>query len=162
MSIPQYERHPFLLSVEDVVKQLGTDTENGLNEAKAKELHGQYGDNTLDVGGTTPWYSILARQFFNAMIIVSLQTASFGCCYICVVCLFLTQIDVQVLFLATVLSLVFRDWIEGGVLVAVIVLNVSIGFVQELKAEKSMDALRALSSPSARVIRDGESRVIPK
>lgn len=64
--------------------------------------------------------------------------------------------------MATILSFVIKDWIEGGVLGAVIVLNVSIGFVQELKAEKKMDALRALSSPSARVIRDGDSKVIPK
>ena len=70
MSLPQFEHHPFLLSVEDVAKQLEVDIDNGLTEAKAKQLHEQYGDNTLDVGGTTPWYSILFRQFFNAMIIV--------------------------------------------------------------------------------------------
>lgn len=44
----------------------------------------------------------------------------------------------------------------------VIVLNVSIGFLQEYKAEKKMDALRALSSPSASVIRDGKVQVISK
>lgn len=44
----------------------------------------------------------------------------------------------------------------------VIVLNVSIGFLQEYKAEKKMDALRALSSPSASVIRDGKVQVIAK
>ncbi len=59
-------------------------------------------------------------------------------------------------------SFAFRDWIEGSVLAAVIVLNVSIGFFQEYSAEKKMDALRALSSPSAMVVRDGKSQVIPK
>ncbi len=59
-------------------------------------------------------------------------------------------------------SLAIKDWIEGGVLAAVIVLNVSIGFAQEYSAEKKMDALRALSSPSAMVVRDGNSQVIPK
>lgn len=54
------------------------------------------------------------------------------------------------------------DYIEGSVLAAVIVLNVSIGFYQEYGAEKKMDALRALSSPSANVIRDGKTVVIPK
>lgn len=47
-------------------------------------------------------------------------------------------------------------------LAVVIVLNVSIGFLQEYKAEKKMDALRALSSPSASVIRDGKVQVIAK
>ncbi len=54
------------------------------------------------------------------------------------------------------------DYIEGGVLAAVICLNVSIGFVQEYSAERKMDALRALSSPSATVVRDGQEKVIPK
>ena len=54
------------------------------------------------------------------------------------------------------------DVIEGSVLAAVIVLNVSIGFFQEYGAEKKMDALRALSSPSASVLRDGKTIVIPK
>jgi P-type Na+/K+ transporter len=61
-----------------------------------------------------------------------------------------------------VLSFAIQDWIEGGVLVAVIVLNVSIGFYQEYGAEKKMDALKALSAPSAMVLRDGNTQVISK
>ncbi len=61
-----------------------------------------------------------------------------------------------------VLSFAIKDYIEGGVLAFVIVANVTIGFWQELKAEKSMDALRALSSPSAMVLRDGKTQVISK
>lgn len=60
------------------------------------------------------------------------------------------------------LSFGVKDFIEGGVLAAVIILNVSIGFYQEYGAEKKMDALRALSSPSANVLRDGKTIVIPK
>jgi P-type Na+/K+ transporter len=73
-----------------------------------------------------------------------------------------SQSSIKVLFFATIVSLAIKDWIEGGVLAVVIVLNVSIGFLQEYKAEKKMDALRALSSPSASVIRDGKVQVIPK
>jgi len=54
------------------------------------------------------------------------------------------------------------DWIEGGVLAAVIILNTTIGFFQEYKAEKKMDSLRALSAPTAKVVRDGKTSVIPK
>jgi Na+-exporting ATPase len=60
------------------------------------------------------------------------------------------------------LSFGIQDYIEGGVLAFVIVLNVTIGFWQEYRAEKRMDALRALSSPSAMVLRDGKTQVIAK
>lgn len=60
------------------------------------------------------------------------------------------------------LSFGVGDFIEGGVLAAVIVLNVSIGFFQEYGAEKKMDALRSLSAPSATVLRDGKTSVISK
>lgn len=60
------------------------------------------------------------------------------------------------------LSFAVNDWVEGAVLLAVIILNVSIGFYQEYGAEKKMDALRALSAPSAMVLRDGRTQVIPK
>jgi Na+-exporting ATPase len=60
------------------------------------------------------------------------------------------------------LSYGVSDYVEGSVLAAVIILNVSIGFYQEYGAEKKMDALRALSSPSANVIRDGNTVVISK
>jgi magnesium-transporting ATPase (P-type) len=61
-----------------------------------------------------------------------------------------------------VLSFAFRDWIEGGVVTFVIFLNVIIGFWQEFRAEQRMDSLRALASPSATVLRNGNTSVIPK
>lgn len=54
-----------------------------------------------------------------------------------------------------------KSWIEGGVVAAVILLNVVVGFFQEYTAEKTMDSLRSLSSPTANVVRDGETIVIP-
>lgn len=53
------------------------------------------------------------------------------------------------------LSFGVQDWVEGGVITAVIILNVTIGFVQEYRAEQQMDSLRALSSPTANVLRNG-------
>lgn len=54
-----------------------------------------------------------------------------------------------------------QSWIEGGVISAVILLNVVVGFFQEYSAEKTMDSLRSLSSPTATVIRAGKSQVVP-
>lgn len=53
------------------------------------------------------------------------------------------------------------SYIEGGVVTGIIVLNIVIGFMQEYSAEKTMDSLRSLSSPTSTVIRNGESMVIP-
>ena len=59
------------------------------------------------------------------------------------------------------LSYGVQDWVEGAVITAVIILNVLIGFYQEFQAEKKMDTLRNLASPSANVIRDGNDMTVP-
>jgi magnesium-transporting ATPase (P-type) len=59
------------------------------------------------------------------------------------------------------LSYGVQDFVEGAVITGVIVLNVAIGFYQEFQAEKKMDALKSLSSPSANVVRNGEETNIP-
>lgn len=53
------------------------------------------------------------------------------------------------------------SYIEGEVISAVIALNITVGFFQELSAEKTMNSLRSLSSPTANVIRDGDTIVVP-
>lgn len=54
-----------------------------------------------------------------------------------------------------VVSFAIRSWIEAGVVTAVVVINVVVGYFQEYSAEMTMDSLRSLSSPTAVVIRDG-------
>ncbi|KID99840.1 P-type Na+-ATPase, partial [Metarhizium majus ARSEF 297] len=130
----EFPKHPFLLTVEETAQALNTDIDKGLTTAQVTELQQKYPKNELDVGDTIPWYSILTKQILNAMIIV--------------------------LAFAMALSFGIKDYIEGGVLAFVICLNVTIGFWQEYRAEKRMDALRALSSPSAMVLRDGKTQVI--
>lgn len=132
----EFPKHPFLLNVEETAQALNTDIDKGLTTAQVTELQQKYPKNELDVGDTIPWYSILTKQILNAMIIV--------------------------LVFAMALSFGIKDYIEGGVLAFVIGLNVTIGFWQECRAEKRMDALRALSSPSAMVLRDGKTQVISK
>lgn len=68
---------------------------------------------------------------------------------------------IQVLILAMAVSFGIQSWIEGGVVAAVIMLNVVVGFFQEYSAEKTMDSLRSLSSPTATVVRGGEAMVVP-
>ena len=66
-----------------------------------------------------------------------------------------------VLLLALGVSLGIGSYIEGGVVGAVVVLNIIVGFLQEYSAEKTMESLRGLSSPSANVIRGGDAKTIP-
>lgn len=55
-----------------------------------------------------------------------------------------------------VVSFAFKDWIEGGVICAIMFLNAGVGFAQEFKAEKTMDSLRQMASPTSQVVRNGQ------
>ena len=63
--------------------------------------------------------------------------------------------------MAMAVSFAIKSWIEGGVVTAIILLNVIVGFIQEFNAEKTMDSLRSLSSPTATAIRDGKTVTVP-
>lgn|SRR5690606_665192 len=62
--------------------------------------------------------------------------------------------------MAMVVSFAIKSWIEAGVVTAVVIVNIVVGFFQEYSAEKTMDSLRSLSSPTASVIRGGMSKVV--
>ncbi|KAL8667340.1 MAG: hypothetical protein Q9168_007289 [Polycauliona sp. 1 TL-2023] len=131
----EYPKHPFLQTSEEVITHLQTNEETGISPNKAQEAQRTYGPNKLEGEGGVKWHKVLLKQVSNAMILV--------------------------LVLAMALSYGVTDYIEGGVITAVIVLNVAIGFYQEFQAEKKMDSLRALSSPTAAVLRDGHISTVP-
>jgi P-type Na+/K+ transporter len=89
----------------------------------------------LEGGEGVSWPNILLKQIVNAMMLV--------------------------LLLALGVSFGIRSFIEGGVIAAVVTLNIVVGFLQEYSAEKTMESLRGLSSPSANVIRHGHAKQIP-
>lgn len=66
----EYERHPFLLSIDELVPLLGTNLETGLTEAKVQENQQKYGANRLSSEGGAKWYALLLKQIANAMILV--------------------------------------------------------------------------------------------
>jgi len=53
------------------------------------------------------------------------------------------------------------SYIEGGVITVVILLNIVVGFFQEFNAEKTLDSLRSLSSPTASVVRQSKNQTVP-
>ncbi|KAJ4410426.1 P-type ATPase [Didymella pomorum] len=126
---------PHSLTLAQVVDELSTDTWSGLDDAEAKRRLDEYGANDLgETAGISP-IKILIAQVANAM--------------------------TMVLILAMAVSFGIQSWIEGGVVTFVILLNIVVGFFQEWSAEKTMDSLRSLSSPTARVIRGGQQSTIP-
>jgi Na+-exporting ATPase len=126
---------PHSLNLEQTVSELKTDTWNGLDDAEAKRRLDDYGPNELgEMEGVSP-IKILIAQVANAMTLV--------------------------LILAMAVSFGIHSWIEGGVVTAVILLNIIVGFFQEWSAEKTMDSLRSLSSPTARLIRSGQQVTVP-
>ncbi|KAK5271955.1 potassium/sodium eff [Exophiala xenobiotica] len=129
-----FTKQPFLLSVDEIASHLETNIDSGLSSAQIQQYQEKYGPNKLEGDGGVSWYSILGKQISNAMILV--------------------------LVLAMALSYGVEDFVEGAVITAVIILNVLIGFYQEFQAEKKMDALRSLSSPSALVMRDGNETTV--
>lgn len=140
------------LAFDEVCQQLKSSKMDGLSPEEAKKRLEQYGKNELDnAGGVNP-VKILVRQIANAMMLVCVhrndrksQKLTYR----------------QVLFLAMGVSFGIGSYIEGGVVTGIIILNIVIGFMQEYSAEKTMDSLRSLSSPTTSVIRNGDGIVVP-
>lgn len=119
----------FARSIAAVVKALKTDPEKGLGPAEARARLERYGPNKLAEAIPIPWWKNLLAQF--------------------------NQLVIWILLAATVLSGILGDWIEAGAIFAIILLNALLGFFQERKAEEALSSLQKLSSPTAKVVRDG-------
>ena len=77
---------------------------------------------------------------------------------------FLAQLHnvlIYVLLAAAIFAVLLRDYLDAGVILGVVVINTLIGFIQEGKAEKALDALRDMLSPSATTLRDGRRTTVP-
>ncbi|KAJ2660222.1 hypothetical protein IWW48_003054 [Coemansia sp. RSA 1200] len=113
---------------------LDVDASTGLSTSEAERRLTVYGPNQMRGGGGPNAFKILFRQVANLMTVI--------------------------LVAAVIVAFVTKDWIEAGVVIGVIILNTTIGFMQEFKAEKTMDALRKMSSPTSRVLRNGHQVVV--
>ena len=126
---------PWAIDAADVAAALGTDPQRGLSAPEAADRLLRYGRNELVERGKKPTWRLLLEQFTNAMIVV--------------------------LIVAAVITYLLGDLKDTVVILAIVVLNGIVGFVQEYRAEQALDALKAMSSPTARVVRDGETRLVP-
>ena len=117
------------MTAEEVVATLKTNMQRGLTREEAESRLARFGPNRLQKREPlSPW-----RLFFSEF----------------------TDFMVLVLLGAVVVSGAFGEWEDALTILAIVLLNAILGFIQEYRAERSLEALKELSAPQARVIRDG-------
>jgi magnesium-transporting ATPase (P-type) len=123
------------MAVDEVVKLLATDVGKGLDAAEAANRLEKYGPNRLPEGKKPgPLMRFLSQ---------------------------LNNILVYVLLGAGFTKLMLNLWVDASIIFGVVVLNALLGFIQEGKAEKALDAIRNMLTPEARAVRGGQTRLIP-
>ena len=129
------------ISVQDAVKQLGTDIGRGLTSSQVRERKNKYGENVLTEKKKAGVIAKFFMQFKDFMVLLLLVAAgiSFG---------------------VAVLS-EEGDIADPIMILLIVIINAVIGTLQECRAEKAIDALKKMSAPSVTVIRDGEYSKIP-
>ncbi|UPT91669.1 cation-transporting P-type ATPase [Bradyrhizobium barranii subsp. apii] len=127
--------NPHVLPVAELLRQLRVAASDGLSEAEVEARRKRFGANTISSRRPTRVMSLLLHQFKSSV--------------------------VYLLSVAAGLAFYFGELEEGSAILAVLAINALIGFVTELKAARSIEALRALGTRSARVRRGGRVRVVP-
>jgi P-type Ca2+ transporter type 2C len=130
----QQETNWHALEVRDAFKRLDTQEEGLPQDVAARRLL-EYGPNELQAAHhISPW-EILFEQFKNVLIII--------------------------LLIATALSAFLGEGVDAIAIAVIVVFAVVLGFIQEYRAERAIEALREMAAPTAAVLRNGEEEEIP-
>ena len=122
------------LKLTEVYETLHT-SEEGLGDAEAAERLKKHGRNELRSKPPKTILQMLKAQIIDPMVLILIGAAAF--------------------------SAILQEWTEAAVIFVIVIVNAVIGIVQEKKAQSSLEALRNMSAPTARVLRQGEESVIP-
>jgi len=122
------------MEVDEVVQSLGSRHE-GLTNDEAQHRAAKFGPNELKVEKGISPLSILLRQFKSFLMVV--------------------------LMVATAISLALGEVVDAIVIMIIVVLSAVLGFTQEYRSERALEALRNMLSPTASVLRDGKESGIP-
>lgn len=123
------------LTAEEVLHSLDTHPETGLPEVEAAGRLEQKGKNELTEGKGISPVTLFLNQFKDFMVLVLMG--------------------------ATLISGMLGEYLDAITIIAIIIMNGILGFVQEFRAERSLRALKELSAPHAKVLRGGAVRLIP-
>ena len=124
-----------------VVQSLHSDLTIGLTESQVQEKRAQHGENKLKEKKKKTTLQRFAEQFKDVMILILIVAAAISFVIACV-------------------EGEPKEFFEPVLILLIVILNAIMGVMQESKAEKALDALKSLSAPHARVIRDGTEKVI--
>lgn len=122
------------LKLTEVYETLHT-SEEGLGDAEAAERLEKHGRNELRSKPPKTILQMLKAQIVDPMVLILIGAAAF--------------------------SAILQEWTEAAVIFIIVIVNAVIGIVQEKKAQSSLEALRNMSAPTAKVLRQGEESVIP-
>ena len=128
-------------SAKEVLQELNVDSEKGLSSQEAGERLLKYGPNKLPEKKKTPLFLVFLQQFNDPMIYILLAAA---------------LLSVAISIYNSIHNGESFDFADPVIIMGVCVLNAIIGTVQENKAEKSLEALKKMSSPTCVVRRDGK------
>ena len=123
------------LGIAEVLAAFATDPVSGLSDAEAAKRLKQYGANELHALRRISPLAVFFRQFQNVLVVI--------------------------LLIATVLSGLLGHGVEAGAIAVIVLLAVLLGFVQEFRAERALEALRTMTAPGATVFREGDQKEIP-
>ena len=125
--------NPYQMKKEAVMEAFGTN-ENGLTQRQAEENQKKFGRNEIAEGKKKNPFVLFLEQYKDFLVII--------------------------LIIAAVISGILGDAESAIVIFVVITINAILGTVQHLKAEQSLNSLKEMSAPTAKVIRDGEIKVV--
>jgi Ca2+-transporting ATPase len=119
----------------DVAARLQTDPDRGLSMAEAERRRMEHGENVLREKPPEAWWWKFIRQF--------------------------RELVIWILLAAAVIAGAMGDWADTAAIIAIVLVNAIIGFLQEERALRALAALQRMSAPIAKVVRDGEVRPLP-
>jgi len=124
------------INIEETKRRIGVNPDNGLTKEEVVKRREKYGENKLAEVKKESFLVKFIKQFNDFMIIVLIFAAA----------------------VSSIMSYVegTNDYIDSIIIIFIVVLNAIFGLVQESKAEKSLEALKKMSTPTAKVKRDGE------
>lgn len=125
----------FAMTTEDALRELAVNPAQGLNSNEVASRRAQFGDNKLAEAPPVPHWKKLLAQFKDLVI--------------------------WILIVAAMIAGVMGEWVDTAVILAIVLVNGVIGFLQEEKAGRALAALQKMTSPLAKVIRDGVLQAIP-
>ncbi len=121
-------------SIAETLKALETDSDHGLSPDEVEERRAQYGPNVLSPRKGPSWFARLLSQFSQPLVLI--------------------------LIVAGAVTAGFKEWVDAGVIFGVVIINATVGYLQETKAVKAIEALSRAMTIQTTVIRQGRRVVV--